>query len=178
MKYRDRLKKQIIDSGANVVFTYIAHWIIINRLKKSYRKNKLWQIALMSFSTTGFVTSLVAEISWLGWAGSLVSAIALMLNLYMLNFNVVDEIKQHTDAANELWYARELYKSLLTDFDVLSDSEIREKRNKLIEVVNQINKGYLGTDEESFKEAQKKIGEYKFDDGESENIMNIRSDAQ
>ena len=72
----------------------------------------------------------------------------------MLNFNVSDDIKKHTDAANELWDVREAYKSLLVDFDALTDEEIRSKRDTLIAEISRINKAYPGTDEKSFAKVQ------------------------
>lgn len=174
MDYRDKLRKQITEAGVNVVYTYSAHWIIVDDLKARYELLKNTQIFLMAISATGVMTSLIASIPWLGWGGGLSSALALGLNLYMLNFNISDEIKQHTDAANELWLVRELYKSLLVDFDILSDNEIREKRNQLIEKVNCVNKNYPGTDEESFAKAQKNIGKYIFGDDEAEKLMNVK----
>ena len=89
----------------------------------------------------------------------------------MLDFNVTDEIKKHTDAANELWEIREIYKSLLVDFDVLSEDIVREKRDSLIEAVSQVNKNYPGTDEKAFSKAQKGIDKYTFDEGEAERLI-------
>lgn len=168
---KEKLRNQITDAAGNVLYTYSAHWIIVNRLKKRYSHIKSIQIVLTALSTGGFLTSLIAGISWLSWIGGLTSAIALGLNLYMLNFNVTDDIKNHTDAANELWDVREAYKSLLVDFDVLSDDTIRRKRNELIAAVSRINKAYPGTDEKSFSQAQREIGKYTFDEGETEKIM-------
>ena len=41
-------------------------------------------------------------------------------------------IKQHIEAANELWEVREKYKSLLVDIDVIDETEIRHKRDSLL----------------------------------------------
>ena len=60
------------------------------------------QLVLTALTTGGFVVTLIEGISWLSFGGSLTSAIALGLNLYMLNFNLPNLIKSHTDAANEL----------------------------------------------------------------------------
>ena len=89
-------------------------------------------------------------------------------NLQLLS-NIQDEINKHTEAANALWDVREGYKSLLVDFDVLSDDEIRKERNKLTDTVSHINKSYPGTDKKSFAKAWKEIGKYTFEDGEAKN---------
>ena len=66
---------------------------------------------------------------------------------------------------------REAYKALLVDFDALTDEEIRTKRDTLIAEIGRINKAYPGTDEKSFAKAQKEIGKYTFEDGESERLV-------
>lgn len=91
----------------------------------------------------------------------------------MLNFNLPDNIKSHTDAANELWDVRETYKSLMIDLDDLELDEIRIKRDALIERVSQINKKYPGTDDKSFKQAQADIAKYQFEDGEVARILHV-----
>ena len=171
MENRKKLRRQITDAAGNVLYTFSAHWNIVNRLKAQYKGIKIIQIVLMALSTGGFLASLIGNIPYLSWIGGLTSAVALGLNLYMLNFNVSDEIKKHVDAANELWDIREAYKSLLVDFDVLSDDEIRIKRDDLMTEVGKVNKNYPGTDERSFAKAQKEIGKYTFDEGESEKLI-------
>lgn len=172
MNDKEKLRNQVTESAANTVYTYAAHWNIVNRLKDQYKKIKLSQIVLTAISTTGILTSLISGVFCLSWIGGGASAIALALNLYMLNFDVADEIKKHTDAANELWIVREGYKSLLVDFDALKEDEIRRKRDRLIETVAQVNKEYPGTDEKAFKKAQEEIGKYSFSIGEAEALLN------
>lgn len=170
---KTKLKRQITDAVGNVQYTFIAHWNIVNRLRKKYQVIKIIQIVLTALSTGGFLVSVLAGIPQLSWIGGLTSAVALGINLYMLNFNLPEEIKQHTDAANELWEVREKYKSLLVDFDVIDESEVRNRRDSLMMVVSGINKEYPGTDEKSFKKAQADIGNYKFTDGEAAKVLHI-----
>ena len=170
---KTKLKRQITDAAGNVQYTFIAHWSIINRLKKRYHDIKIIQIVLTALSTGGFLASILVGIPQLSWLGGLTSAVALGINLYMLNFNLPDEIKQHTDAANELWEAREKYKSLLVDFDAIDESEVRNRRDSLMMVISRINKEYPGTDEKSFTKAQADIGNYKFADGEAAKVLHI-----
>ncbi len=40
-------------------------------------------------------------------------------------------ISRHRGTINDLWYLREEYLSLLTDFDILDDDSIKERRNSL-----------------------------------------------
>ena len=173
MNSKEKLRQQITDSAGNIPYTFSAHWIIVHRLKKRYTVIKIIQICLTAVSTGGFLASIIAGIPWLSWVGGLTSAVALGLNLYMLNFNLPDNIKSHTDAANELWDVREAYKSLLIDLDDLELDQIRENRDALTERVSQINKKYPGTDGKSFKQAQADIGKYQFEDGEAARLLHM-----
>lgn len=170
----NKLKQQIEISAGNVQYTFIAHWIIINRLKSRNVAIKVTQIVLTAISTGGFLASIVSGVPWLSWIGGFTSALALALNLYSLNFNLPAEIERHTDAVNSLWDVRESYKNLLTDFDELSKEQIREKRNEITKAVSQINKMYPGTDDKAFAKAQKRIRDYIFNDGEASEIINLQ----
>lgn len=169
---KEEIQNQITKAFGNILYTYSAHWNIVNRLKKRYARIKIIQIVLTASSTCGFLASLISGIPCLSWIGGLTSAIALGLNLYMLNFNVSDDIKKHTDAANELWDVREAYKSLIVDFDVLPYEVIVERRDRLIDETGRINKAYPGTDEKAFSKAQQKIGKYIFNEDEADKLLN------
>ena len=163
----DNIKKQIADSAGNALYTYVAHWIIVNRLKKWLAVIKITQIVLTIISTGGFLTLILSKWPWVSWIGAFSSAFSLGINLYLLHFNMPNNIKSHTDAANELWDVREAYKSLLVDFDDLSLDQIRTKRDTLTARVSEINKKYPGTNNKTFAQAQKDINKYLFADGEA-----------
>lgn len=96
------------------------------------------------------------------------------ITLYTKDFNLDSEAKKHKDAADALWRVREEYKSLITDFDVLSNEEIRSKRDMLIQMVAGVNEKYPGTDDKSFKEAQKELKDEErqtFHPGEAEKFL-------
>ena len=116
-KSRERLKYQLQCAKKNVLYTYVAHWVIVNSLTTQYRTIKIVQIVLTAISSCGFFAYIVSCISWLSWTSCLTSVVSLGINLYMLNFNVEKEINSHIDAANDLWIIRESYESLLVDFD-------------------------------------------------------------
>lgn len=173
-----KLKNQIADAAGNVQYTYIAHWNIVNRLKGHYQVIKIIQIVLTALSTGGFLASILSGIPQLSWGGGLTSAVALALNLYTLNFNLPEKIKQHTDAANELWEVREKYKSLLVDYETIDEADIRFRRDSLMMAVSRINKEYPGTDEKSFTKAQADIGNYEFTDGEAARVLSILNEQE
>ena len=174
MEDKDKqLKNQIIEAAGNVQFTYIAHWNIVNRFKTIYQIFKITQIVLNAIASCGFLTALISGKSGLNWIGALASTVALALNIYLLNFDLADIIKQHTNAANELWEVREKYKSLIVDVDSIEKDELRTIRDELMKVVSDIYKKYPGTDKKSFTDAQNSIKNYEFTDGEAKEVLNI-----
>jgi len=177
---KEKLKKQLIDAHGKIVYTFTAHWKIVDRLKKQFTRIKIVQILLTAASAVGIFTSLIAKIPSLGWLGGIAAFLSLSINLYMLNFNLPDDIKNHTDAANELWDIRESYTSLLTDFDDLDIDVIRNQRDKLTERVSHVNKKYPGTDSKSYKATQKALKEEEeqtFNEGEAERLLHSGIDS-
>ena len=174
-KNMELLRNQILDSAANVKYTYISHWNIVSRLKTRFMRIKIIQIILTAFSTCGVLASIVAGIPQLGWISGVTSAISLCLNLYVLNFDLPRMIQLHNDAANELWHVRARFESLIVDFETMDISDIRNTRDELIIAIDSINKAYPGTDEKSFTKAQKDIDKYTFKDGEAKRLMHISS---
>ena len=153
---KEVIKTHMIEAAGNVIYTYNAHWNIVNRLKKQNKTIKVVQIILTALSTSGFLGAILSGISQLSWVGGLTSAIALGLNLYTLNFNIEDDICKHTDAANALWEVREAYKAAITDIELLSIEEARSRRDEMTKIVSHINKSYPGTDEKSFSKHKKR----------------------
>lgn len=157
---REKLINQINSARENVVFTYAAHWNIVNRLNRRWSRIKIIQIILSAASTCGFITVFIDWLPNLSWFGALTSSIALALNLYTLNFDLLNEKERHKHAADDLWEIREEYDSLLTDADSMSDAEIQEKRNVITKRVSAVNKEYPGTDKQSYAKAKKERREY------------------
>lgn len=179
-KYREELRQKLIESAAKVVYTYTAHWKIVNRLEKRNWYIKIFQIIFTGIASCGLLSTIFNNCSCLPIIGGFSAFLSLSINLYSLHSNLPDKIKQHTDAANELWIIRELYISLITDFRTLSNEEIRNNRDKLTERVNQVNKNYPGTDAESYEEARKALKqqeEQTFNEGEAEKILNLKNNT-
>ncbi len=173
MNSKENLRNLIIESAANVSYTYSAHWHIVNRLKCHQFLIKLAQIFLTAVTTMGLITIISTGSDCLNWLSAVCSAVSLSLNLYVLNFNLPDNIKAHTDAANELWKVRESYRALLVDFDDISPEDIRERRDQLTEFISLINKKYPGTDNKSFKQAQSDMSKYTYSKGEAAKLLHI-----
>ncbi len=170
-KNRLKLRGQIVDLHGKVVYTYTAHHKIQNRLEGLNSGVKIAQIALTAISTGGFLATVITNQYLLAWIGGIASALSLGLNLYMKDSNLSFRIKNHKDAADELWDIREKYSSLITDFDDLSLDEARNRRNEIQREWSCINKKYPGTDKKGYKAAQKSLQyeeEQTFNEGEAD----------
>ena len=178
--HRNELRQKLIESAAKVVYTYTAHWEMVDYLEKKNRYIKIAQIVFTGIASCGLLSTVFNNCSCLPIIGGFSAFLSLSINLYSLNFNLPDKIKQHTDAANDLWVIRESYISLITDFCTLSSEEIRNKRDKLTERVNYVNKHYPGTDAKSYEEARKSLQqqeEQTFNEGEAEKILNLKMNS-
>nr|WP_240939784.1 SLATT domain-containing protein [Bacillus tequilensis] len=80
-----------------------------------------------------------------------------MLNSYTKNFDLVEAAQSHQKAADALWIIREEYVSLLTDFELLDSSVIRERRDELQKRTAEIYTHSPKTDTKSYKAAQKAL---------------------
>lgn len=173
-KKRNELRAQLVDLHGKVVYTYTAHHKIQNRLEGLNTGVKITQIVLTAISTGGFLATVITNQYLLAWVGGIASALSLGLNLYMKDSNLNSRIKNHKDAADELWDIREKYSSLITDFDDLQIEEIRTKRDEIQREWSNINKKYPGTDRRGYKAAQQSLKneeEQTFNVGEAEKFL-------
>ena len=169
-KNRKELRAQLVDLHGKVVYTYTTHHKIQNRLERLNNGVKITQIVLTAISTGGFLATVITNQYLLAWVGGIASALSLGLNLYMKDSNLSNSIKNHKDAADELWDIRENYLSLITDFDDLSIEEIRVQRNRIQAEWSKVNKKYPGTDKKGYEEAKQSLQNEKeqtFNEGEA-----------
>ncbi|MBE5930291.1 MAG: SLATT domain-containing protein [Lachnospiraceae bacterium] len=173
-KKRNELRAQLVDLHGKVVYTYTAHHKIRNRLEGLSTGVKITQIVLTAISTGGFLATVITNQYLLAWVGGIASALSLGLNLYMKDSSLNSRIKNHKDAADELWDIRENYSSLITDFDDLTIEEIRTKRSEIQREWSDVNKKYPGTDKKGYKAAQQALQneeEQTFNEGEAEKFL-------
>jgi len=93
------------------------------------------------------------------WIGGIMSAALLALNLFFKDFNLADDIKKHRRTADDLWIVRERYISLLTDFCVLSEEVIMQRRDELQDQTAEIYRMAPSTNFKSYSAAQKALKE-------------------
>lgn len=155
--YREKLYSQIQEEYGKVVYTYTCHHKFADRISEKNVRIKVGQIVLSAVSTGGFLGTLITNQQLLVWVGGLCSTVLLMLNAYLKDKDLASEKNEHLKAANSLWKIREEYLSLLTDFDVLTDSEIIAKRDALIDRCADLYARTPATDSKSYAAAQRAL---------------------
>ncbi|MDO4462911.1 MAG: SLATT domain-containing protein [Bacillota bacterium] len=176
VEYKQKLKSQIKDAYGRVVYTYTAHHKLANRLRNKMKWIKIIQIFLTSISTVGFLATVITNQAILSWLGGITAALSLGLNLYVKEFEYQKEITQHEAAANDLWDVRESYVSLISDFEIMKENELRCQRDELQKRVSEINHKYPGTDTKSYRKAQVALQEDEeqtFNEGEVDGLLPI-----
>lgn len=153
-KYREGLWRQIAEAYGKLVYTYTCHLKLAAGLAKRSNSFK-WAQIVLSAVTTGSCLTVLFSNEWLAAAlGALCSAALLAVNSYLKDTDMTSDRQEHVLAANQLWSIREAYISLLTDFNELSDSEIRQERDELSKRTREVYDIAPQTDSKSYSEAQ------------------------
>ena len=156
-QHKDALYSTLEDAYGKVVYTYTTHIIHASRLKKRNTALKWLQIILSAVSTGGFLGSVITNQIVLIWLGGLCSTALLVLTAYFKDSEFSNIYMRHLVTSNDLWFVREEYVALLTDFPTLPIDEVIKKRDKLREKTSKIYKNAPITDVKSYALAQKAI---------------------
>ena len=159
LSHKEKLKVQIREAYGRLVYTYTTHLEQVGQLTSKNHGIKTWQIVLSAVSTGGFLGAVITNQIILTWISGIVSSALLALNLYFKDFNLPDNIKKHRSTADDLWIIREKYISLLTDFEVLSEEIIMQRRDELQDCTAKIYRIAPSTNYKSYEAAQKALKE-------------------
>ncbi len=164
METNSKIKTQIKEEYGKVVYSYSTHQYCANSLLEIDKKLKIIEIILGGLTSAGLV-SLIAKYHI---ASAIVSVILSFGLVVVASFIKAGDYQikagKHAQTALDLWRIREKYLSLLTDFDSLSDDELKVKREELLDGTNKIYSYEERTTEKAYKRAQKalKDEEYQF----------------
>ena len=151
---RDRLYSQLENEYGNVVYTHAAQEEQRTRLARSERRIKTFQIIFSAASTAGIGGIFVTQQQW---ATGLLTFALLALNSYSFRFELGTQIANHQKAADQLWYLQRQYLACLTDFNLMSDEEVRKERDRLVEQTKSIYTSIPRTDNKSFNIARDRL---------------------
>lgn len=156
---RDLLDAQLREAFGRVVYTHKVHEKDADILQMRLSRIKLGQIILPAISTGGFVTVLLGTEWWGSLVGGVFSAALLALNLYTRNYDLEQKAQQHRDAAINLWAIREKYLSAITDLAMGCESlsDLRLKRDALVEELKEIYVNSPSTTEAGYEKARKAL---------------------
>ncbi|ACV21357.1 Uncharacterised protein [Slackia heliotrinireducens] len=130
--YREALKNQIRDEYGRLTYTYTCH----NKDAAFYaigEKAISWlQLVLSVVSTCSVMSLLVSDGKVQLWIAVVASAVLALISAFDKEKNFTAKANSHTEAANQIWLIREKYISLITDFDILTDQDVRQARDALL----------------------------------------------
>ncbi|MDD3364132.1 MAG: SLATT domain-containing protein [Syntrophomonas sp.] len=159
LSHKKDLIVQVREAYGRLVYTYTTHLKQVEQLANKNQKIKYWQIGLSAISTGGFLGAVITNQIIMTWIGGIMSTALLAVNLFFKDFNLADDIKKHRTTADDLWIVRERYISLLTDFDVLSEEAIMQRRDELQDRTAEIYRVAPSTNSKSYSAAQKALKE-------------------
>lgn len=154
-----KLESQLREAYGRVTYSQTCQDKSINRIVKLDNRIKICQIVLSGITTSGFVAAIVLDDNIASIIGAVVSLALLILNAYIKNFNLSSIAQDHKKASDLLWKIREEYVSLLTDFEMMEPSEIRNKRDELQNRTAEVYRDSPRTDAKSYRAAQKALKE-------------------
>ncbi|MGN0245175.1 MAG: SLATT domain-containing protein [Lachnospiraceae bacterium] len=168
-EYTKKLYLQIVESYGRILYTYQCYLEMVNIINKINIMIKRSRIILSAIMTGSFFTSIFGDSRFVLVVGTSFSIILLAINLYYKDAQYQDDINKFTCASNDLWLIKEKYLCLLTDFDQYELSQLKNKRDILINDTDQIYRKYSKTNNLAFIIARYKIKRkevHKFEDGE------------
>tara|TARA_R100001509_G_C4883009_1_gene220824 strand:+ start:1331 stop:1828 length:498 start_codon:yes stop_codon:yes gene_type:complete len=117
---------------------------------------KLWQIILSALTTGGFISTFLGAGEIGAGIGVVISTLLLILNAYTKNYDLGELAQKHKQAANEIWFLREKYLSLLTDLAMGEKpiEKLQVERDALLESLHSVYSGSPSTTFEAYKKAQ------------------------
>lgn len=155
--HRQKMYSQIQEQYGKLVYTYTCHLKDARLISKRLNTFKWAQIILSGLSTAGVVLIIFGKGFWGTLVSGIMSALLLIINTYLKGNDLGAIANSHLQSSNDLWLLREKYISLLTDFDTLSDKEIENKRNILIDETAKIYSSQLQTSSKAYSQTQKAL---------------------
>lgn len=173
METNSNIKNQLKEEYGKVVYSYSTHQYSANSLLKTDKILKILEIIVSALTTAGLV-SLIAKYYLISTIVSAFLSISLIVISSMLKAGDYQlKASKHIQTANDLWSIREKYVSLLTEFDNLSEKEIKSRRDALLEETKIVYSYEERTNDKAYRRAQKalKEEEYQFFSKDELNVL-------
>lgn len=153
---RQILEGQLRECYGRVVYSHKTHEKCSDILLTRLSTIKLWQIILSALTTGGFISTFLGAGEIGAGIGVVISTMLLILNAYTKNYDLGELAQKHKQAANEIWFLREKYLSLLTDLAMGEKTieQLKIERDTLLESLHTVYSGSPSTTFEAYKKAQ------------------------
>lgn len=170
------LENQLRECFARVVYSHKTHEKQADITSSELARFKLTQVVLSALTSSGVLATLFIEDYYLKTATAAVSLISLFVTGYMKGFDPGAVAQKHRDTAADLWFIRESYLSLLTDYanGTVDRENACRKRDQLQADLAAIYKSAPGATPKSYLSAQKalqQLEDYTFNPGEVDKFL-------
>jgi hypothetical protein len=156
-------------------YTHKTHEKMADGYIRRYRRIKTAEIWLSAIAAGSLVFAVLGDSREGTLVGAVISTILLGLTLYFKEASLGEQAQKHTVAGSKLWGVREALLSLLVDMhDGRKIDEVRERRDALNELLEEIYKSAPRTDGKAYSAAQKALKadeELFFSDAELDRML-------
>lgn len=155
----DRNLQTIREAFGRVVYTHKTHEKECELLEGKVACIKWANVILNTLTFGGIVSIIITNQLWLKCITGAISTLTLAFIIYQLSFNPDELAARHRQIAKELWFIREKYINVITDVmsKVLSNEQIRHRRDELMGEVGNIYKFAPQTSTKAYKLAQEAL---------------------
>lgn len=173
-EYRTRLKGQLEEAYAKVLYTYQTQQEAANLKIALQSRVSMAQIVLTSLISVGVVGVFFPQSKIAICSSAALGVASLCLNIYSRSARNEEVAAAHINTADQLWTIMQDYVSLLTDFDDIGIDEIKRLRKDLQSRTAEVYSRAPRTDGHAYKTAQKAIKEEEvqsFHKGECKELL-------
>jgi hypothetical protein len=151
----DPLVQVIRESFGKVVYSHKTHEKAREIASRKAARVKWFNIVLTSVTSGSFLSNVIINETWLIVISSALAALTIAYMVYQINFNPERDAERHRQTANELWYIRERYISLLADLrNGLASSTAAARRDELAADLKLIYRFAPDTDSKAYRQAR------------------------
>ena len=154
---KEKLYSQIEEIYGKEVYSRQTQNVAANRTRKCAECISVMQIVLTAVSSTGCIGAVLGQSSVAVIVATICSALALAINIYSRGAKLAELSSAHVQTANDLWTVEQAFISLLTDFNDIDVSEIRVRRDELLENLDVVYRKAPRTEDSDYQKAQKSL---------------------
>lgn len=154
----ETLEGQLREMYGRVAYAHKTHEKMADNYVRRYRRIKAFEIALTAITAGSLLLALFGESRAGTIVGALLTTLLLGLTLYVKEGLLGEQAQKHTVVASKLWGVRERLLSLLVDMaDGRPVAEIRDERDRINDLLEDIYKGAPRTNAAAYGAAQKAL---------------------